>query len=177
MYNIAIIAPITAKFQQMYFCRQYVTMKTALWLYCFTCVKRRFHTGDNGSSPEWQGLFTWVMVQMVHSSCTDTAVNISRLCIQYDNRHLTSWLPQGKTKKNTLWGYRKFCHCMSLYISTIRWRNKNIAVRKQKITVRKVLSDYNLTTKMDMPGRQTFWEPGICNDIMCHAKEAVCILF
>ncbi|EEB26788.1 hypothetical protein HMPREF0105_1680 [Bacteroides sp. 3_1_33FAA] len=39
------------------------------------------------------------MVQMVHSSCTDTAVNISRLCIQYDNRHLTSWLPQGKTKK------------------------------------------------------------------------------
>jgi len=74
-------------------------MKTALWLYCFTCVKRRFHTGDNGSSPEWQGLFTWVMVQMVHSSCTDTAVNISRLCIQYDNRHLTSWLPQGKTKK------------------------------------------------------------------------------
>jgi len=74
-------------------------MKTALWLYCFTCVKRRFHTGDNGSSPEWQGLFTWVMVQMVHSSCTDTAVNISRLCIQYDNWHLTSWLPQGKTKK------------------------------------------------------------------------------
>ena len=33
-------------------CRQYVTMKTALWLYCFTCVKRQFHTGDNGSSPE-----------------------------------------------------------------------------------------------------------------------------
>jgi len=28
-------------------------MKTALWLYCFTCVKRQFHTGDNGSSPEW----------------------------------------------------------------------------------------------------------------------------
>ena len=152
-------------------------MKTALWLYCFTCVKRRFHTGDNGSSPEWQGLFIWVMVQMVHSSCTDTAVNIPGLRIQYDNRHLTSWLPQGKTKKNTLWGYRKFCHCISLYISIMRWRNKNIAVRKQKITVRKVLSDYNLTTKMDMPGRQTFWEPGICNDIMCHAKEAVCILF
>ena len=38
----------------------------------------------------------------------------------------------------------------------MRWRDKNIAVRKQKITVRKVLSDYNLTTKMDMPGRQTF---------------------
>ena len=117
------------------------------------------------------------MVQMVHSSCTDTAVNIPRLRIQYDNRHLTSWLPQGKTKKNTLWGYRKFCHCISLYISIMRWRNKNIAVRKQKITVRKVLSDYNLTTKMDMPGRQTFWEPGICNDIMCHAKEAVCIFY
>lgn len=50
-------------------------------------------------------------------------------------------------------------------------------VAEQKITVRKVLSDYNLTTKMDMPGRQTFWEPGICNDIMCYAKEAVCILF
>ena len=83
---------------------------------------------------------------MVHSSCTDTAVNIPRLRIQYDNRHLTSWLPQGKTKKNTLWGYRKFCHCISLYISIMRWRNKNIAVRKQKITVRKVLSDYNLTT-------------------------------
>lgn len=152
-------------------------MKTALWLYCFTCVKRQFHTGDNGYSPEWQGLFIWVMVQMVHSSCTDTAVNIPRLRIQYDNRHLTSWLPQGKTKKNTLWGYRKFCHCISLYISIMRWRNKNIAVRKQKITVRKVLSDYNLTTKMDMPGRQTFWEPGICNDIMCHAKEAVCIFY
>jgi len=45
------------------------------------------------------GLFIWVMVQMVHSSCTDTAVNIPGLRIQYDNRHLTSWLPQGKTKK------------------------------------------------------------------------------
>ena len=26
--------------------------KIALWLYCFTCVKRQFHTGDNGYSPE-----------------------------------------------------------------------------------------------------------------------------
>ena len=35
-----------------------------------------------------------------------------------------------KNEKNTLWGYRKFCHCISLYISIMRWRNKNIAVRK-----------------------------------------------
>ena len=50
---------------------------------------------------------------------------------------------------------------MSLYISTIRWRNKkHCSARKQKITVRKVLSDYNLTTKMDMPGRQTFLRAG-----------------
>lgn len=153
-------------------------MKTALWLYCFTCVKRQFHTGDNGYSPEWQGLFIWVMVQMVHSSCTDTAVNIPGLRIQYDNRHLTSWLLQGKTKK-TLCGDTEnsvtSCRCISVWYGG---ETKTLhAVRKQKITVRKVLSDYNLTTKMDMPGRQTFWEPGICNDIMCHAKEAVCILF
>lgn len=99
-------------------CRQYVTMKTALWLYCFTCVKRQFHTGDNGYSPEWQGLFIWVMVQMVHSSCTDTAVNIPGLRIQYDNRHLTSWLLQGKTKK-TLCGDTEnsvtSCRCISVW--------------------------------------------------------------
>ena len=152
-------------------------MKTALWLYCFTCVKRQFHTGDNGYSPEWQGLFIWVMVQMV-------ALFLHGYCRKYTRITYPIWQPASdklastrKNEKNTLWGYRKFCHCMLLYISIIRWRNKNIAVRKQKITVRKVLSDYNLTTKMDMPGRQTFWEPGICNDIMCHAKEAVCILF
>lgn len=155
MYNIAIIAPIAAKFQQMYFCRQYVTMKTALWLYCFTCVKRRFHTGDNGSSPEWQGLFTWVMVQMVHSSCTDTAVNISRLCIQYDNRHLTSWLPQGKTKKHFV-GIQKIT---SPYIAVYQHNavtGQKYCSAETKITVCKVLSDYNLTTKMEIPGRQTF---------------------
>lgn len=151
-------------------------MKIALWLYCFTCVKRQFHTGDNGYSPEWQGLFTWVMVQMVHSSCTDTAVNIPRLRIQYDNRHLTSWLLQGKTKKHFV-GIQKI---LSLHV--VVYQYNTVAEQKHcsaetKITVRKVLSDYNLTTKMDMPGRQTFWEPGICNDIMCHAKEAVCILF
>lgn len=152
-------------------------MKIALWLYCFTCVKRQFHTGDNGYSPEWQGLFTWV-------DGTDGALFLHGYCRKYTRITYPIWQPASdklastrKNEKNTLWGYRKFCHCMSLYISTIRWRNKNIAVRKQKITVRKVLSDYNLTTKMDMPGRQTFWEPGICNDIMCHAKEAVCILF
>lgn len=151
-------------------------MKIALWLYCFTCVKRQFHTGDNGYSPEWQGLFTWVMVQMVHSSCTDTAVNIPGLRIQYDNRHLTSWLLQGKTKKHFV-GIQKI---LSLHV--VVYQYNTVAEQKHcsaetKITVRKVLSDYNLTTKMDMPGRQTFWEPGICNDIMCHAKEAVCILF
>lgn len=151
-------------------------MKTALWLYCFTCVKRQFHTGDNGYSPEWQGLFIWVMVQMVHSSCTDTAVNIPGLRIQYDNRHLTSWLLQGKTKKHFV-GIQKI---LSLHVVVYQYdtvaRQKHCSA-ETKITVRKVLSDYNLTTKMDMPGRQTFWEPGICNDIMCHAKEAVCILF
>lgn len=151
-------------------------MKIALWLYCFTCVKRQFHTGDNGYSPEWQGLFIWVMVQMVHSSCTDTAVNIPGLRIQYDNRHLTSWLLQGKTKKHFV-GIQKI---LSLHV--VVYQYNTVAEQKHcsaetKITVRKVLSDYNLTTKMDMPGRQTFWEPGICNDIMCHAKEAVCILF
>lgn len=151
-------------------------MKTALWLYCFTCVKRQFHTGDNGYSPEWQGLFIWVMVQMVHSSCTDTAVNIPGLRIQYDNRHLTSWLLQGKTKKHFV-GIQKI---LSLHV--VVYQYNTVAEQKHcsaetKITVRKVLSDYNLTTKRDMPGRQTFWEPGICNDIMCHAKEAVCILF
>ncbi|RHJ81107.1 hypothetical protein DW105_00470 [Phocaeicola vulgatus] len=57
------------------------------------------------------------MVQMVHSSCTDTAVNIPRLRIQYDNRHLTSWLLQGKTKK-TLCGDTEnsvtACRCISV---------------------------------------------------------------
>lgn len=95
------------------------------------------------------------MVQMVHSSCTDTAVNIPGLRIQYDNRHLTSWLLQGKTKKHFV-GIQKI---LSLHI--VVYQYNAVAEQKHcsaeiKITVRKVLSDYNLTTKMDMPGRQTF---------------------
>lgn len=72
----------------------------------------------------------------------------TRITYQYDNRHLTSWLLQGKTKK-TLCGDTEnsvtACRCISVQYGG-----------GTKITVRKVLSDYNLTTKMDMPGRQTF---------------------
>jgi 3,4-dihydroxy-2-butanone 4-phosphate synthase len=35
-------------------------------------------------------------------------------------------------------------------------RNTEISDTEKYLTVRKVLSDYNLMTKMDMPGRQTF---------------------
>lgn len=130
MYHIAPTIPIAAKLQQMYLAgsmlpwkQPYGFIASPVWSGSFTQVTTALHPNDRACSSGW-----WY--QMVHSSCTDTAVNIPRLRIQYDNRHLTSWLPQGKTKKNTLWGYRKFCHCISLYISIMRWRNKNIAVRK-----------------------------------------------
>lgn len=176
MYHIAPTIPIAAKLQQMYLAGSMLPWKQP---YGFI------------ASPVWSGSFTQVTTAIhpndraVHlGDGTDGALFLHGYCRKYTRITYPIWQPASdelasarKNEKNTLWGYRKFCHCILLYISTIRWRNKNIAVRKQKITVRKVLSDYNLTTKMDMPGRQTFWEPGICNDIMCHAKEAVCILF
>ena len=88
------------------------------------------------------------MVQMVHSSCTDTAVNIPGLRIQYDNRHLQAGFYKEKRKKHFV-GIQKI---LSLHVVVYQYNT----VAEQKITVRKVLSDYNLTTKMDMPGRQTF---------------------
>lgn len=142
------------------------------------------HLCEAAVSHRWQRLFTRMIGPVHLGDGTDGALFLHGYCRKYTKITYPIWQPASdklastrKNEKNTLWGYRKFCHCMSLYISIMRWRNKNIAVRKQKITVRKVLSDYNLTTKMDMPGRQTFWEPGICNDIMCHAKEAVCIFY
>lgn len=142
------------------------------------------HLCEAAVSHRWQRLFTRMTGPVHLSDGTDGALFLHGYCRKYIKIMYPIWQPASdelasarKNEKNTLWGYRKLRHHISLYISIMRWRDKNIAVRKRKITVCKVLSDYNLTTKMEIPGRQTFWEPGICNDIMCHTKETVCIFY
>lgn len=141
------------------------------------------HLCEAAVSHRWQRLFTRMTGPVHLSDGTDGALFLHGYCRKYIKIMYPIWQPASdelasarKNEKHFV-GIQKLRHHISLYINIMRWRNKNIAVRKRKITVCKVLSDYNLTTKMEIPGRQTFWEPGICNDIMCHTKETVCIFY
>lgn len=142
------------------------------------------HLCEAAVSHRWQRLFTRMIGPVHLGDGTDGALFLHGYCRKYTKITYPIWQPASdelasarKNEKNNFVGIQKI---LSLHI--VVYQYNAVAEQKHcsaetKITVRKVLSDYNLTTKMDMPGRQTFWEPGICNDIMCHAKEAVCIFY
>ena len=142
------------------------------------------HLCEAAVSHRWQRLFTRMTGPVHLGDGTDGALFLHGYCRKYTKITYPIWQPASdelasarKNEKKHFVGIQKI---LSLHI--VVYQYNAVAEQKHcsaeiKITVRKVLSDYNLTTKMDMPGRQTFWEPGICNDIMCHAKEAVCIFY
>ena len=140
------------------FYQQDATVKTVLWLYCFTLVKQPFHTGGNGTSLEWKGTFSRVVQQMMQSSCMETPIPLHGYCHTYIKITYPTWKPISdeptsarKKRKSTSWGYRKFRHRILLFISAIQWRNKKLLQRRNKNRINVTKTNYSTQFRYRKP--------------------------
>ena len=89
------------------------------------------HLCEAAVSHRWQRLFTRMTGPVHLSDGTDGALFLHGYCRKYIKIMYPIWqlasdelASARKNEKNTLWGYRKLRHHISLYISIMRWRDK-----------------------------------------------------